>query len=67
MVDYGSLKSVQTLHLQNLGLVYTGTLLNNAPHGEGSLFSTDGKQIFKGNWVNGSRNGFGHYIYPDGT
>ena len=53
--------------MQNLGLVYTGTLLNNAPHGEGSLFSTDGKLIFKGNWVNGSRNGFGHYIYPDGT
>jgi hypothetical protein len=51
--------------------VYEGSILNNKFDGEGTLYEAEKKNnnqyVYKGNWNNGARNGFGHYIYPDGS
>lgn len=56
-------------NLNKLGLMYEGSLVNNTLHGEGILYNANDptRYVYKGQWAYGSRNGFGHYIYPDGS
>lgn len=46
-------------------------MLNNKFHGDGILYQQHSiarnRYVYKGAWTNGARNGFGHYIYPDGS
>ena len=49
------------------GIYYEGPTVNNSPQGEGALYYPNGQLLYKGFWQSGARNGYGNYIYPDGS
>jgi len=48
------------------GGTYTGDLLDEIPHGQGSFIQPDG-YLYEGAWVNGKKHGKGVLTYPSGA
>ncbi len=64
----GRIPQTQRYTLNN-GLIYEGSVVNRTLHGQGTLIDprNPSKYIYRGAWAAGARNGFGHYVYNDGT
>jgi hypothetical protein len=46
---------------------YQGELLNDLPHGKGTMkYSGSGQRTYEGDWVNGVREGLGSLLFKDG-
>ncbi|HPD83477.1 MAG TPA: hypothetical protein PLK85_06650 [Alphaproteobacteria bacterium] len=48
------------------GNTYSGWMLNGVPHGEGTYIWVDDGTIYKGDFVDGKRDGYGVMEWPDG-
>lgn len=61
-------KSIYFPDLNNSTLLYTGTLFNGAPHGQGIIYQSSNTNMirYEGNFVNGRVKGYGRY-YFDGV
>ena len=62
--------AVQKLHKTDDGGAvydYEGEILNNEPHGFGTLTYEKSGSVYKGNFLDGDRNGFGIYTFKSGN